>query len=686
MTLKIALPEGLPETPRHYAAGFSSADRAALLAEGRIGALTVRCRVVQPAMESNLGTAEGSVTERLIAYYEARAKGGVGLIITENTSVHPSGRVTAEMLRIETDEDGAAFAPLASRIKATGARFFVQLSHAGRQTLAHFVGGPPWAPSPLPCPIMRDEPREMTDQDVHTLIDAFVAGAVRAQRAGADGVELHGAHGYLLCGFLSPYSNCRTDAWGGDTDRRCAFPVAVVRGIKEACGEDFALSFRMSADEYVEGGIDPDEAARIARRLVAAGVDVLHVSACNYESMFWNIPTYFLPEGPFVSLAAHIKAAVEVPVITVGRLHRAEVAARPLRAGHADFVAMGRALIADPTLVARMAAGVPEHTRPCLACNRCIASINGAALECTVNPDLGHESAEAAGLRVTAPGAPLERLPLHDGVLIVGGGVAGLEAALRAYAAGHRVRLVERRLQLGGQLDIAGMPPGKEPVAWYRRWLLDRVGEAAERLEVVLGRDATAEDLRGMGALIWAAGSWPTARTIPGSTEVLYVALDDAMRDPSLVGAHPVVLGAGAGGAEAAHHLGHLGLSVVLVEPKRTIARDLIPALRHYLAEELEAEGVEVITGVRGMGMEGAALHLDVRRRGPVIIADVTAIVLAAGRTPTPIPDALVAGFEGVILKLGDAARPGSIFEAATGAARSFRGAPAGSTARARPE
>jgi len=673
VTLKIALPEDLPRTPRTYAGQFSAADRSALLAPGRIGTLDVRNRVVQPAMESNLGTKDGRVTERLIAYYEARARGGVGLVITENTSIHPSGRVTSGMLRIETDEEGALFAPLAERIKATGARFFVQLSHAGRQTLNHFVGGPPWAPSPIPCPIMKDEPREMTDADVRTLIDAFVAGARRAHEAGADGVELHGAHGYLLCSFLSPYSNHRTDSWGGDLARRCAFPVAVIRGIKEACGPDFALSFRMSADEYVEGGIDPDQAVQIAARLVEAGADVLHVSACNYESMFWNIPTYFLPEGPFVPLAARIKAAVDVPVITVGRLHRAEVAARPLRAGHADFVAMGRALIADPTLVGRMAAGFPEHTRPCLACNRCIASINGHALECTVNPNLGHEAARPAPLRISQPGEPVVRLAANETVVVVGGGVAGIEAALRAIAAGHPVRLVERSMRLGGQLDIAAMPPAKEPVAWYRRWLLERVRHAGERLALVVGRPAQAEDLRGASALIWAAGSRPTPRQIDGESDVPHVPLDDAMRDPSLAGARPVVLGAGAGGAEAAHHLAHMGAKVTLIEVKRTIARDLIPPLRHYLSEELDLEGVDVITSVKSMQLAGARLLLEVRKRGPVELDGVTSIVLAAGRTSVPIPDGLLAGFQGPVIRLGDGARPGSIFEAATEAARLFR-------------
>lgn len=656
MTLAVHVPEGLPPVPRSYGT-IDDADRAAILAPGRIGGLTVRCRIVQPAMETNLGTKEGRVTQRLIDYYAARADGGVGLIIVENTSVHPTGRVTPGMLRIETDEDGAAFTPLVQRVHSAGAAIFVQLSHAGRQTLSDFVGEAPWAPSPIHCPIMKDTPREMTEADVHELIAGFVAGAARAQRAGADGVELHAAHGYLLCGFLSPYSNERTDAWGGDTARRCAFPVAVVRGIKEACGAEFPVSVRLSADEYVQGGIEPDEAVRIAQRMVEAGADVLHVSACNYESMFWNIPTYFMPEAPFVPLAARIKAAVDVPVISVGRLHRPEVAARVLRSGAADFVSVGRGLIAEPDLVQRIRQGRPG--RPCLACNRCIASINGARLECTVNPSIGWEGAPTRSLPGIAEGAP---------ITVVGAGPAGMEAALRAQSAGHPVTLVERRA-LGGQLDLAAMPPGKEPVQWYLDWLVSQV--RASDIQVVLGRDACPADLRGAAALIWAAGSAPTPRTLADS--VPHLGLDEAMRDPAAAGPRPLVVGGGAGGAECAHELAHRGADVTLVELKRKIATDLLPSLRYHLAEELEHERVRVLVQVKALRFEGDTAVVATRKVKELRLPAISSVVLAAGRTANGLPDALVAQFTGPIHHLGDAARPASIFEAVTEAAALFR-------------
>ena len=654
MTLRVELP-ARGTVPRDYVGDLSEAGIEALLAPGRVGPMEVSSRIVLPAMESNLGSKQGRVTDRLIRYYVERARGGVAWVTTENTSVHSSGRVTPLMLRIETDEEGATFGPLADAIHAEGCKLLVQLSHAGRQTLFDFAGEAPWAPSAIPCPIMKDEPRAMTDADILELIQCFVAGAKRAQRAGADGVELHMAHGYLLCGFLSPDQNRREDGWGGDIERRCRLPSAVISGIRQACGDRFAIVARVSADEYVEGGIQPDEAVAIAHRLVEAGADALHVSACNYESMFWNIPTYFLAEAPFISLARRIRTAVGVPVIAVGRLHRPEVAAQALLAGDADFVAMGRAMIADPHIPAKLRARRPEDIRPCLACNRCIASINGARLECTVNPDIGFE-----GVVASASGR----------VVVVGGGVAGMATAWQADKAGADVVLIERG-RLGGQLDVAAMPPSKEPISWYDAWLQRRVrGSGATVIE---GRAAVAEDLVGADRLVWAAGSIPTPRRWPGDDGLRHVGLDEAMRDPQRVGARPVVVGAGAGGCEAAHWLGHHGADVVLLEARRKIAHNLIPTLRFHLVRELEAEGVRTFVQVRDMRFDGDVLHFSTRKLGEVRVEGITALVDAAGRRAVEVPPELVAGFDGDIVCLGDAAEPGSIFEAVTAAAALWR-------------
>lgn len=643
--------------PERYDADLEDADREALLQPGQLGSVSLRNRVVLPAMETNLTDVGGRVGERLIAYYRARASGGTALVITENTSVHPSGRVTKQMLRIEDDADGQAFDPLVRAIHDEGARIFVQLSHAGRQTVSDTTGQQPWAPSAIPCPIMKEEPRAIDDGDIATLIAAFAAGAGRAQAAGADGVELHMAHGYLLCGFLSPDQNRRTDRWGGDTAGRCAFPEAVVRAIHDRCGPEFPVQARLSADEFVEGGLDVQECVRIARRLAAAGVQSLSISACNYESMFWNIPTYFQPEGTFLPLIERVRMETGLPVVGVGRLHRPAVAGRAIRQGRLDFVAVGRGQIADPAFV-RSLRNPSRPARPCLACNRCIASINGSILECAVNPDIGFER--------EGPD------PRWGGrrVLVVGGGPAGLSAAIAASRAGAAVRLVERRPVLGGQLDLAGLPGSKEPVRWYRRWFLDELQRSD--VEVRTGHAATEGDLDGMDVVLWAAGSWPIDRLLEGASTLVRVPLDDAMRQPELAGPRPLVLGGGAGGAEAAHHLAAHGAKVALVESKRRIARDLVPSLRFHLEADLRHEGVRAFTQVTDLAGDGLSVRFQCRAEGAVELADCSALVLAAGRESVPLPPWLLsAGVE--VLRLGDADRPASIAEALASAAAIFR-------------
>lgn len=655
MTLRIPSWLGHSTAPKDFGADWDDGARDLLLAPGSLGGLTLRNRVVLPAMETNLAELDGTVGPRLIAYYRARARGGTALIITENTSVHPSGRVTRQMLRLESDHDGHCFGPLVEAVHAEGARIFVQLSHAGRQTLADTVGGPPWAPSELPCPMMKEVPRVMTEADIHTLIDAFAAAAARAHRAGADGVELHMAHGYLLCGFLSPDQNRREDSWGGDLERRLAFPRAVVRAIRARCGQDFAIQARLSADEFVEGGITPEDCEVVVKQLVEDGVGSVSISGCNYESMHWNIPSYFLPEGTFVPLARRIRQTTRVPVIAVGRLHRPAAAARALREGSADFVAIGRGQIADPDYVAHLRAGT---VRPCFACNRCIASINGSLLECAVNADVGFED------------EPLDSRWAGRRVLVVGGGPAGLDAALRAHRLGASVVVVEKRPCLGGQLDLASMPGGKEPVLWYLRWWQERIVEAG--IEVRLGRELRPSDLQGVDDVIWAAGSWPVDRRIDGDSAVPHLPLDLVMRDPRLAGLRPLVLGGGAGGAEAAHLLATHGARPVVVEMKRRLARDLAASVRFHLEKELQREGVEAYTNVVSLRLDGDGLSVGLKAGPAPQIAGITSVVLAAGRAPVPLP-AFLQDQSLPIHVLGDALRPGSVAEALQGAASLFR-------------
>jgi 2,4-dienoyl-CoA reductase-like NADH-dependent reductase (Old Yellow Enzyme family) len=255
-----------------------------LLTPINLGNLQLKNRIVLPAMETHMADLNGYVTDQMISYYRERAKGGVGLIILENTAVHPHGRVNQGMLCIHNDTYISRLKDLVSAIHQEGTKVCIQLNHAGRQTLREFINSQPVAPSPLPCPSLKEVPRELTREEIGTIVRAFTEAAQRGVEAGVDAIELHMAHGYLLCQFLSPYSNVRTDQYGGNTENRARIAVEVIRSIKNTIGVHIPVICRISADEYVKGGIDLTESKKIAKILVDAGIEALNVSACNNES------------------------------------------------------------------------------------------------------------------------------------------------------------------------------------------------------------------------------------------------------------------------------------------------------------------------------------------------------------------------------------------------------------------
>ena len=405
----------------------------------QLGTLKLKNRFVLPAMETHMADSHGYVTDQVISYYQERAKGGVGLIIIENTAVHPEGRVNQGMLCLHDDSYIPKFRLLVSGIHQEGAKVCLQLSHAGRQTLREFINAQPVAPSPIPCPSLKEVPRELTVAEINKIVRAFAEAAQRGVEAGVDAIELHMAHGYLLCQFLSPYSNIRTDQYGGSTDNRTRIAREIILEIRRTVSDHIPIICRISADEYVEGGLILKESKKIANILADAGASALNVSACNYESAHLNMPSYYLEEGCFVHLAQGIKEVVSIPVMTVGRIRKPEMAETILREGKADLVCMGRALIADPYLPLKTAQGKTEEIRPCISCNRCIESIFYGKMVCVVNPYLGKEADEHT---VHKNG---------EKVLVIGGGPAGMQAALELSKRGSEVTLIEREETLAGQ-------------------------------------------------------------------------------------------------------------------------------------------------------------------------------------------------------------------------------------------
>jgi len=618
-----------------------------------IGNLKLKNRIVLPAMETHMADSNGYVTDQMISYYREMAKGGVGLIILENTAVHPYGRVDRGMLCIHNERYIPRLKELTSAIHQEGAKVCIQLNHAGRQTLREFINTQPVAPSPLPCPSLKEVPRELTGEEIDQIVRAFIEAAQRGVEAGVDAIELHMAHGYLLCQFLSPYSNIRTDQYGGNTENRARIAVEIIRGIKNKFGNHSPIICRISADEYVKGGIDRRESKKIAKILVDSGIEAVNVSACNYESAYLNMPCYYLQEGCFVHLAHGIKEVVPVPVMTVGRIRKPETAERILRERKADLICMGRALIADPYLPLKTLQGKVEDIRPCISCNRCIESIYYGKMFCVVNPHVGHGEEENT---IKTQG---------EKVLVIGGGPAGMQASIELSKRGKEVTLIEKEGSLGGQLKVASLAPGKSPVREFLDYLLREVKK--EKISIRLGHEITPEFLDEFkpDRIIVATGSHHTLPTIKGWGNRDCLTLDQAFLNPDKVGKKVLIIGGGPEGAELADFLAHKGKRVILVEMKRLIGYGLPPSVRYHLSHRLmENPDVEVL-------LRSKVVEVD---RGFVIIEHKKELskfdgydTLVGATHKVRNDSSIYKGFEKTVGKveyIGDAREPRSLKEA----------------------
>ncbi len=424
-----------------------------LFSPGRIGPVEIRNRVIMPSMTTRLADTEGRVTDATIAYYRARAAGGVGLITVEMASPEPVGRHRHRELGIYDDRFLPGLERLVAELQACGAKASIQLGHGGGHTREDVCGEPPIAPSAVPHSVYEVTnrtvvPVAMTKARIVQTTQAFVDAARRAGQAGFDCVEVHAAHGYLISQFLCPEENRRDDEYGGSLENRARFGLDILRRIKaEVPGP--AVIFRLSADDLVPNGLQLSEGIQLARWAAEAGADAIHVSAGHYRSLPSGAvmaPPMSYPEATFLDYAAAVKAVVAVPVIAVGRLGDPATAMAAVDDGKADFVALGRGLIADAEWVEKARRGAA--VRRCLACNTCIDEMRaGNSIGCLVNPTAGHE------LEFADP-AP----PRGENICVVGAGPAGLSYAALV-AAGNRVTVLERAAAAGGAFVYAGKAP-----------------------------------------------------------------------------------------------------------------------------------------------------------------------------------------------------------------------------------
>ncbi|MBA7594769.1 NADH oxidase [subsurface metagenome] len=566
-----------------------------LLSPGIIGRMKIGNRIVMPPMVRNYATPDGIATRQLIDHYIARARGGVGLIIVEAAYIHPAGKGWQRQLGIYDDKCIAGLNDLAEAIKEWGCRAAIQIIHCGRQTDTSTTGMPVVAPSAIPCPTLGGFPKELTTEEVAELVETFVQAAARAKQARFDAVEIHGAHGYIVSQFLSPLTNRRTDKYGGDLSGRMTFALEIVQRAKEVVGNDFPIIMRMNATDLVDGGLEISESKEIARKLQAVGVDALHITAGIYEATLnprmtsvSGLASLYAPGGQLVDYAEQIKKVVSLPVITVGAI-TPDMGEEILQQGKADFIAMGRALLADPELAKKLARGEPENIRPCIRCNdMCIErQLYGLGIRCSVNAEVGFESYEIR---------PAQR---RKRVLIAGGGPAGMEAARVLASRGHDVTLYEKNRELGGHLVEATVPVFKEDLRNYKDWLIGQIKKLGVKVE--LGKEVTSQivdDVK-LDALIIATGSIAYCPDVSGIDKPMVTTAIDILLGKTEAGNKTIVGGGGFIGCEVAWHLAQQGKKVIIVEMLPEIAIDVPERAKGALITGLIDSGVEMLTNLR---------------------------------------------------------------------------------------
>jgi 2,4-dienoyl-CoA reductase (NADPH2) len=606
---------------------ISDGPNAALFQPGRIGQMQLRNRFVQAPIFTQFASTFGEVDDKLIDYHRARARGGVGLIITENTSIDwEVGRTAGHPIRIDHDRFIGALSNLVDAVHGEGAKIAVQLHHTGRQNSQGNTerNEPPLAPTAGITSAFGTPPRAIEEHEIPGLIDKYVQGARRAVAAGFDAVELHGAHGYLLGQFLSPYTNKRTDRWGGSLENRARFALEVVRGVRDQVGAEFPLLYRLSVTEPYEGGLSLEDGFAFCEMLEPY-VDALDVSAGNYDTAMTLLP--MVAPGSLVDYAKAVKKRVSIPVIGVGRLTWLfDEMAQAVSNGELDFVALGRSGLADPDTVVKTRRGEPQSVRRCLAVNECISRwmFNGKGTQCVINPALGQERRAEQARR---PASTKHR------VLVIGGGPAGCEAAILAAERGHSVLLVERHDRIGGQLHAwAAASPFRMEVKNMIRYYkseLERVG-----VSVQLNADADEIDLASWDTVLLATG---TVAQEQGPDVVDMLASEQLPMADEIT-----VFGETETAMFAALWLAEHGKKVSLVSPADEVGIDTNDMQRGHLIGLLKSLGVSVTTG--------SALPVD------------GTVVMATARIASTVKAELVN--DDRVQSIGTRARGGRMYEA----------------------
>jgi 2,4-dienoyl-CoA reductase-like NADH-dependent reductase (Old Yellow Enzyme family)/thioredoxin reductase len=585
--------------------------------------IKLKNRIVMPGLASFLIGDDGSISEATVEHYRRRAAGGPAMIIMEACSVSPEGVVSNHQARIYDDRFIEGLSEIAMVIKSEGSVPAVQIHHGGRQTSVKVIGRKPLAPSPIPCPTIRGDVEPLTIDGIHEIVQKFGDAAERAIQAGFELIEIHGAHGYLINQFLSRVSNIREDEYGGDIVGRSRFAIEIVEEVRRRVGPEFALSFKISAQEFVPDGLDVPESIEIIKLLVKAGIDIVQVSAGNDITPEWICQPMFMEKACLADSAEQIKKALNIPVMAVGRINDPIIANKVLLKKQADLVCIGRGLLADPEMPNKARQGRLDEIRICIACNTCMESIfRKGRIECLVNPMLGHEK-EMAFVPTRKP----------KKIMVVGGGPGGLNVAWVAAKRGHEVHVYEKLSTLGGQLLAGSIPGHKKELRSLIKFQKIQIKKFGVRCH--LNHEVKIKDIQTLNpdVVVLATGSQPTIPPVDGIDRNIVLTYENVLNGNPPSFKRAVVIGGGATGLELALHLTEYGCSVNIVEMLAKIGSGLESMTKKILLGKLKENNVKIMTEAKLIRVESAGAVVA-RNDGTALLVEAERVIFATGTRP----------------------------------------------------
>lgn len=629
----------------------------------KVGNITVRNRICTSAHGALLADKDHILDDRYIEYQRARAKGGVGLIIAGMFDVMFNCRSLIGQMEIFDERVVPALRKLADAVHAEGTKLFAQISHNGREADTELTRMPTWAPSPIPDNSwFRAVPKEMEHEDIQAVIAAFAKAAEHAKAGGLDGIELHGASGYLIGQFISPSSNKRTDEYGGTFEKRMRFVLEVIDAVRERVGDDFVVGVRIPGDELATGGNGPEEMVKVAKRLEDTGaIDFIHTGLPFYEGIFGVGFGMHLPLGMNSPYAAAFKEAIEIPVINTGRINDPIVAERILADGQADLVGMTRALISDPELPNKTREGRLDEIRYCIGCDQgCLGQVfKQKPMSCLQNAAVGREKEIGT----------IERATQKKKIMIIGGGLAGMETARVARMRGHDVVLFEKEQELGGQVRLAAKVTARSEFGNSARYLIKQMKILG--VNVNLGVEVTTETVgqENPDAVVVATGSVPILPEVPGVEQPNVVNVRDVLLEKVQIGKNVLVVDGGQSHWEVlstAEFLADKGSKVELISPVLFVGDQLVSTadlVPFYVRSR--KKGIVLTPSTVLVKIEGTTVTVaDVFGGGERRIEGVDTVVMATGSSAVDQLYKALKGSGPTLHSVGDCLAPRNAMDA----------------------